>query len=145
MTDSHSMEMPVLWGAYYTYRDPETGTFSVFRLLDLNKDAIHYALFSETFKTRPEGKTIARLKPFAGHIPQALGAVFNKSDLEISLSAPLNDDALGGYRHYLGEHGMPDDAIDDMFENLKQYSRQPPLRLRLTRDGDDLQVSTVGT
>ena len=47
------MDFDVVWGGYYARRSVESGQFSVFRLLDFNRDAYHAAMFTEKFASLP--------------------------------------------------------------------------------------------
>ncbi len=140
-----SLDLDVLWGAYYTYYNRDTEVYELFRLLDFNKDAFHYALFAEDFKTRPDASEITALKPFIAHVPQAVGALLKMEALELTAKAPLTDEALSGYGHYLHLHDAEDAFIDTMFSNLKAYSQQTPLKVRLeTDDEDEVTVIVIG-
>ena len=134
------IDIDILWGGYYTYREKKDGPFSVFRLLDFNKDALHYALYSEEFKERPSIKNIVKLKPMIGHIPQELGVLTNWLDLELTGNSPLTDEDLFGYSVYLNELGADKAFVEDRFANLKGFNKEEPLKFRLVQVGNNVEL-----
>lgn len=136
------MEFPVLWGAYYTHKE-EDGTYAVFRLLDFNADAIHYALFKEEFETRPSEKEIRGLTPFIGHVPIEVGTLLYKSELELTASVPLTLTDLEGYGYYLGEFGMNANELSEFKTKLIEFSHKEPLLTQLKLNGDRVEVSIL--
>ena len=136
-----AMDFPVLWGAYYTYK--EEGKYVVFRLLDFNADAIHYAIFKEEFEMRPKAKEIRGLSPYIGHVPFEVGTLLHKSELELTASAPLTLTDLEGYGYYLGEFGMKANELSEFKTKLIEFSHKEPLLTHLKMHGDRVEVSVL--
>jgi len=146
MTESRpvndAMDFLVLWGGYYTYKK-ENEKYALFRLLDFNADAIHYALFTEEFEVRPNEKEIKKLHPLIGHVPIEVGSLLYKFELELTASAPLTLTDLEGYGYYLSEFGMNDNKLTEFMKNLIEFSQKEPLLTHLKMNGDRVEVTVV--
>jgi len=140
MPVTNAMDFPVKWGGYYTYKN-EDGKYSIFRLLDLNADAIHYALFSEDFDSRPSASKVKSMTPFIGHVPIAIGSLLYKSEIEVTAHTPLTNDDLDGYAYYLGEFGVEGDELSELKSKLIEFSHKEPLLIHLKMNGDEVEVS----
>lgn len=134
------VDVDILWGGYYSYRNKSDNLYHVFRLLDFNKDAFHYALYDVDFKTPPTLEQILEHRPFIQHVPQELEAIMNMADLKLVGVTPLRDEDLFGYRLFLDEPNAHEEAVTEVFSNLKRYNQEPPLQLRLTLRNGDIEI-----
>ncbi|MGL5075520.1 MAG: hypothetical protein ACRDBG_06710, partial [Waterburya sp.] len=130
------------WGGYYVSKPADEDKFSVFRLLDFNRDAYHAALFAETFPSPPKLKHITAMSPFIGHAPfDARGLVVGNNEIRLIGGKPLSRDDLDGYMYYLEAHEVSQDEMNELSERLISLSYQPPLQVNLKIVDDKLVIS----
>jgi hypothetical protein len=137
------LDIELAWGGYYASKESEDGLISVFRLLDLNRDAYHAALFKEKFSATPTLGELKTLSPFIGHAPIDTRALIRKKGLQFLGSTPLIRDDLEGYEYYLEAHGATPADIDELIVRILGYTIEPPIHLRLEIVDDELIISQI--
>lgn len=125
------MDIDVQWGGYYASRDENDEDYTVFRILDFNKDAYHAAIFKEKFTELPDREAIESLTPFVGHAPIDSKALVGKGALSLIYGRELNEDDLIGYRYYLEQFEVEKEEIEELMTTLVGFSKEPPMKLRL--------------
>ncbi len=135
------MDIDVAWGGYYLSKDPDSDQYSVFRLLDFNRQAYHAAIFQEGFSEVPKPEALLGLTPFIGHAPIDARALLNNHSLTLVASAPLTAEDLEGYHLYLEHHEVPSAEIEKLFSTITRFSQQAPLKLSLELVEGELQIS----
>lgn len=136
-----SMDMDLAWGGYYASIPVNGGEISVFRLLDLNRDAYHVALFAEKFTAIPTFEELVALFPFIGHAPIDARALVRDDELRLMGVQPLTHEDLEGYMYYLDHFGVLQAEIDKLVERIMGFSHEPPLRIHLEIVGEELVIS----
>ncbi len=131
----------IQWGAYYTSK--QDGKFGVFRLLNFNKDAFHIQMFREKFDKSPSFNDVKALKPAAWHIPMSVAGLLHRDEFTIIGHEELDRHALMGYEEYMRQNGLEEAAIEKMIRRLMEYSSQPPMKVRLTKSGDGVEVTPL--
>ena len=140
---SEAKIIEIQWGGYYFCKeDDDNEEHGIIRLLDFNRYSYQSALFSEKFSEKPEPETVTALSPFIGHVPIDARGILNGTR-ELIAHKPLAPEDLEGYRMYLEHHEMPTGEIDQLFANLIQYSKEPPLKLKLQIVNEELQIEEV--
>lgn len=119
------------WGGYYASKNEDEEEYTVFRILDFNKDAYHAAIFKETFSELPERAEIESLSPFVGHAPIDSKALVGKGELNLIFGRELNEDDLTGYRCYLEQFEVEKEEIDGLMAAVIGFSKELPMKLRL--------------
>ena len=135
------LEINIAWGGYYISMTDNTGAFSVFRLLDFNRQAYHAALFTEKFTILPTLNELLVLSPFIGHAPIDAKALVGEKELQLIGSKPLTYDDLEGYMYYLNECGVLQEEIYELAEEIINFSNQPPLGAQLRIVDEKLVIS----
>ncbi len=125
-----SADIDILWGSYYVSQEEGSEEFSLFRLLDFNRDAYHAALFNENFLAIPSLDKILSLVPFVGHAPIDASGLLN-ANIQLVGGAPLTSEDLQGYMLYLEYHDLSADQRRELTERLISCSYEPPLHFAL--------------
>jgi len=127
---SGEVRFSAAWGGWYTQQS-EDGSWTVFRLLDINRDAYHSTLFRDRFSERPTFEQAIGLQPYALHVPIAAGRLVHYPATLIG-ATPLQLEDLYGYDVYLEQAaGMPDPDRRVFLQKLVGFSTQPPLDFRM--------------
>lgn len=112
----------LLLGGYYS--NQEESQWSVFRILDIDNNGIHYTPYNDKFSSLPTEKQVLELKPWILHIPQEIGMLNNLKDLTLITVKPLSDQDLEGYAQYLeGATGMNPEEIKSYLTQIKTHSQ----------------------
>lgn len=128
-------KIDIAFGGYYTHL--EKGTWRLFRLLDFNVDSIHYQIFTETFDRKPTIEQAAELRPKIQHVPQQAARILRDEKLELIGVQPLTPDDLSGYSwYYQDAEGFSSEQIKERVERVIAISKDPPMRLELSRRED---------
>lgn len=125
------IRMMVQWGGYYVTKD-EYG-YSVFRLLDVNPEAYHIAVYDRRFRRRPEFSDVYTLVPSNPHVALE-GIDLLSTAPELIGKKELKDDELNAYRAYLYSRGIRGIKQFALIEQVKQSSREEPLLTMLSTD-----------
>lgn len=140
-----TIELDVAWGGYYCSREKDSDRYSVFRLLDLNRDAYHIAIFRERFAVPPPLAELLQLSPYIGHAPIDTRALLRERELTLLGARPLVADDLTGYAYYLEEFEATDEEVADLFERIIGFSNEDAVRYRLSLDAEgELLIDEVG-
>jgi hypothetical protein len=142
--DPPTVEVEIMWGGYYTSRTSEDGGFRVFRLLDFSQASYHAALFREKFERLPSLADIVSLAPFVGHVPLDPRSLMD-SPIQLIGAVPLAPADLEGYMIYLEHHGFSLEEREQLIARLLGFSREVPLRLRLSVVNGQVQVEPIGS
>lgn len=134
-----TLDINIVWGGYYTSKDLETDKYGIFRLLDFNKFAYQAALFKGEFELKPTMQDVEGITTFVGHAPIDTRALFNETAIELIGRLPLSLDDLIGYRFYLEHCDVPTHEIDELMQKLRSFSSEPPLKLRMKLEGEELR------
>lgn len=135
------VDVDIAWGGFYASVSEDSGTISVFRLLDFNRDAYHVAIYSEKFDSTPSVKEIISLSPFIGHAPIDTRALINNKSVVLFGEKELTTSDLEGYMYYLEEFGVSEGDREKLTNSLISYSKEQPLKLRLSLEENNLQIS----
>ena len=133
------IDIDIQWGGFYASRDQSTGSVSIYRLLDFNRDAYHAAPYKEKFPEIPSLNDVVRLSPFVGHVPidtQDLA----KPSTQLIGGIPLTATDLEGYMIFLEHHGASSEERTELQARLIEFSNEPPLSLRLEVVDGELQI-----
>ena len=136
-----TFDFSVLWGGFYTHLKEDGNGYSIFRLLDFNKDAIHISFYNEEFTEKPSIEDVSSLRPFIQHTPFEMPSILNYKELTLIGPCPLDEDDLFGYRTYLEMHEAPDDYIEETFGNIMAFSMQPPMKVRSEETDGGIELS----
>jgi len=134
------MDIDLQWGGYYASKESDGSQYGVFRILDFNRNAYHIAIFKEKFDEIPEFSDIEKLSPYIGHSPIDSRALLNEKNVRLLGSKELETDDLEGYSYYLEAHDVDEKEIDELVESLISYSKEPPMKLSLSLNGDELEI-----
>ncbi|MGK7892294.1 MAG: hypothetical protein AB4372_01235 [Xenococcus sp. (in: cyanobacteria)] len=134
------INIDIVWGGIYTSKNEESDSYGVFRLLDFNKYAYHASLYSEEFPAQPTWEDVRDILPFIGHAPIDTRAFFNKTNLTLIGSTHLSKEDFEGYSIYLEHQGVPSEEIKSLIDRLIHFSTQPPLKLKMTLDVDEISI-----
>ena len=134
------LDFDVVWGGYYAGISKETGEISVFRLLDFNKNSFHISIYKEKFGTVPSEKEISTLSPYIGHVPIDSKGLLNYKKIFLIDSTQLCNEDLVGYMYYLEEFDISKKEREELSQSLISFSKEPPLKLRLTIVDGELQL-----
>jgi hypothetical protein len=137
---NQTAEVDLLWGGYYLSRKEGADHFSLFRILDFNRNAYHAALFREKLADVPSLDDVLSLTPFIGHAPIDARGLVRRAPLQLIGGAPLTDEDLAGYMVYLERHGVAAEERDELLKRAIEFSHDSPLGLRLTIVGDKLMI-----
>ena len=127
------MIFEVMWGGYYTsLQDDET--WSIFRLLDFNREALHATLYRQRFNSQPVMEHVALLDTAVAHAPIAPGQVVHFPATLIG-AQPLTLEDLAGYDTYLqAALELEVGERTTLLDKLIGFSAQPPLSFRMEID-----------
>jgi hypothetical protein len=132
------------WGGYYSSKGKDN-KYTVFRLLDLNKDAYHAQLFTEEFDHTPTFEEVKKLSPYILHVPIALGGILNNVELTLLGYEELSVPDFEGYSEYLRHMGVEDLQIKNLLEKLIGFSKQKPIKISIRKtDGEEVVLSIIG-
>ena len=136
-----SLDIDIVWGGFYATTTPDDDEFSVFRLLDFNRDSYHIALYDEQFDSVPKFDDISATGPYIAHTPIDVKALLNKKEILLIHAKPLVSEDLEGYMSYLEAHGVPQEKLDEIVQRLIGFSNGPPLRLHLEMVDEELVIT----
>ncbi|GAA6186713.1 hypothetical protein [Aliiglaciecola sp. NS0011-25] len=137
------MDIEISWGGYYASISDEDGEITLFRLLDFNRDDYHIAIYQEKFQSIPTLKEIEGLSPFIGHAPLDSRSLLNNKKVLLIGSSQLSKSDLAGYLFYLENFEVPSEDLEFLIQSILEYSKEPPLQLRLTLVEEELQISKI--
>lgn len=132
-------DVDISWGGYYAKRSEDSNAFSVFRLLDFNREAYHVSIFAEEFSELPSLTEVTPLFPFIGHAPLAVRGWLN-APMYLIGSVALEDADLEGYRMYLDEMEASDVHLQELTARIIGLSQRPPMKLRFGIRNDELVI-----
>ncbi|WP_342806038.1 hypothetical protein [Alteromonas sp. M12] len=137
------MDIEISWGGYYASISDEDGEITLFRLLDFNRDDYHIAIYQEKFQSIPTLKEVEGLSPFIGHAPLDSRSLLNNKKVLLIGSSQLSKSDLAGYLFYLENFEVPSEDLEFLIQSILEYSKEPPLQLRLTLVEEELQISKI--
>lgn len=138
---SEALAFDLAWGGFYAGVSKDSGEISIFRLLDFNQSAYHIAIYKEHFQNIPSGKEILPLSPYIGHAPIDSRGLLNYDKISLITASQLTSEDLVGYMYYLEEFEVSEEKRAELNQLLINYSKEPPLRLRLAIVKGELQIS----
>ena len=138
---NESLDIDLAWGGFYAGTSKDSGEISVFRLLDFNQNAYHIAIYKEDFQNTPSEEEILSLSPYIGHAPIDSKGLLNYEKLTLINTKHLTSEDLVGYMYYLEEFEVSEKERKELSQSLINYSKEPPLKLRLTIVEGELQIS----
>jgi hypothetical protein len=119
-----AIDIDVVWGGYYASQSEDDDAFTVFRLLDLDQDGYHAALYREKFDKCPTLADVERLVPFVGHVPMAIGSLLHERNLKLIGRRPLTHADLEGSMLFLEHHDVPAEERQALSEKLIGFGNQ---------------------
>jgi hypothetical protein len=128
-------------GGYYDSRKPDKDEMNIFRLLDLNRDAYHAALFSGKFRELPNLEELFSIRPYIGHAPINLQGFLGERGIHLIGGKLLVPDDLEGYMLHLEHHGVITYKRVELIDKLIELSHEPPLKLRMEVVNNELVIS----
>jgi len=140
-TMNEVLDIDLAWGGFYAGISKDNGEISVFRLLDFNQNAYHIAIYKEDFQHIPSEKEILSLSPYIGHAPIDSKGLLNYEKITLINTKQLTSEDLVGYMYYLEEFEVSEKERKELSQSLINYSKEPPLKLRLAIVEGELQIS----
>lgn len=137
------VDIEISWGGYYASISDDNGEITLFRLLDFNRDDYHIAVYQEKFQTIPTLNEVEGLSPFIGHAPFDSRSLLNNEKVLLIGNHHLSRSDLAGYMIYLENFDVPSEDLEFLTQSILEYSKEPPLQLRLTLVEDELQISKI--
>lgn len=138
---NEALDIDLAWGGFYAGISKDNGAISVFRLLDFNQNAYHIAIYQEDFQHIPSEKEILSLSPYIGHAPIDSKGLLNYEEITLINTKQLTTEDLVGYMYYLEEFEVSEKERKELSQSLINYSKEPPLKLRLAIVKGELQIS----
>jgi len=135
------LDIDLAWGGFYAGISKDSGEISVFRMLDFNQNAYHIVIYKENFQHIPSEKEILSLSPYIGHAPIDSKGLLNYDKITLINTKQLTSEDLIGYMYYLEEFEVSEKERKELSQSLINYSKEPPLKLRLAIVKGELQVS----
>mmetsp|Transcript_17240 Transcript_17240/g.37487 ORF Transcript_17240/g.37487 Transcript_17240/m.37487 type:complete len:94 (-) Transcript_17240:217-498(-) len=92
----------------------------------------------------PSFEEAQALSPMVGYVPIASSDLLAKGQITLLGGIPLEPSQLDGYTYYLKDSsGMSELKISELVDRLIEFSAEPPLKLRLSKDGTGLRVAVL--
>lgn len=136
-----TIDIDITWGGYYASSSKDGSEFSIFRLLDFNRDAVHVAFYKEKYPAVPDLQTLLGCTPLIGHAPIETKTLLTHDQLILIGGQPLTNEDLEGYRYYLLAHQIPEEMIEEHFAKLLFFSQEPPLLAHLEVVDEELTIT----
>lgn len=127
-------------GGYYTYKNKDGG-WSIFRMLDFADNAIHCALYRETFDHKPNLEEAKSARPFVLHAPVHKATLFSDEDLTLLGAKPVEASDLEGMVTYMQQTSYTAEQMEYVVRRIGGLQKDGKVTMKLIKVGDTVKIA----